>query len=159
MMNRYRFQPLSNLAFIFNSRRPCAKEFPAALKAAQAQQLEAGENPPAVPDLSGPPEALFARISALLDNVSTDLEYGSLIQLFVPRIQGSSVVLMTHRDFTRVNTVHDQKFWKYHEAGGVLQLSTCPVFSCTSITFESAFRKELDCGLSSLSDKTPQENG
>jgi hypothetical protein len=72
-------------------------------------------------------EVLLGRISALLDNISSELEYGSLVQLFVPRLQSQSVVLVTHRDFTRVNTVHDQKFWKYHETSCAFFFNISPM--------------------------------
>ena len=96
-------------------------EFPKALKAAQAQQVKAGENPGALPNIRDSPEVFAQRIAVLLDSISTELENGSLVQLFVPRVdhhhQSGVVSLVTHKDLTRVNTVHNQKFWKYHEAG------------------------------------------
>ena len=57
------------------------------------------------------------RLATLLDNISAELEHGSLVQLFVPRLDRHSevVTLVTHKDLTRVNSVHDQKFCKYHE--------------------------------------------
>ena len=89
------------------------------MQIARAQQVEAGnKNPGAVPDLNVPPEVLIRRIGKLLDTISTELEYGSLLQLFVPRINQKSgaISLVTHKDLSRVNTVHEKKFWKYHDA-------------------------------------------
>ena len=71
-----------------------------------------------MPDLNVPPEVLIRRVGKLLDTISTELEYGSLLQLFVPRINKKSgaISLVTHKDLSRVNTVHEKKFWKYHDA-------------------------------------------
>ena len=93
------------------------REFPKALKAAQEQQLKAGEKPGALPNLSVSPQSFMKLISNLLDNISSELEGGCLVQMFVPTInqQSGAVMLVTEKELTRVNTINDQKFWKYHE--------------------------------------------
>lgn len=69
------------------------------IEAAQAQQVKAGENPGALPNLRVSGEVLAQLISTLLDNLSTELENGSLVQLFVPRLdhQTNVVSLVTHK--------------------------------------------------------------
>ena len=77
------------------------KEISSTMQIARAQQVEAGnKNPGAVPDLNVPPEVLIRRVDKLLDTISTELEYGSLLQLFVPRINQKSgaISLVTHKD-------------------------------------------------------------
>ena len=95
------------------------KDISSTMTIARSQQVEAGNhNPGALPDLNVPPEVLIRRIGKLLDTISTELEYGSLLQLFIPRInqKTGAISLVTHKDLSRVNTVHEKKFWKYHDA-------------------------------------------
>ena len=108
------------------------KEISSTMQIARAQQVEAGnKNPGAVPDLNVPPEVLIRRIGKLLDTISTELEYGSLLQLFVPRINQKSgaISLVTHKDLSRVNTVHEKKFWKYHDASCQFFFNVSPMSS------------------------------
>ena len=108
------------------------KQISSTMQIARAQQVEAGNNNPgAVPDLNVPPEVLIRRVGKLLDTISTELEYGSLLQLFVPRINKKSgaISLVTHKDLSRVNTVHEKKFWKYHDASCQFFFNVSPMSS------------------------------
>ena len=101
----------------------------AALRKSREQQSEVGADPGAVPDLSDPPEVLIRRVAKMLDHLSTELQYGSLIQLYLPttRADTGDVSLVTHKDFSRVNTVHEEKFWRYHEQSCAFFFNASPL--------------------------------
>ena len=101
----------------------------AALQKSREQQSEVGADPGAVPDLSDPPEVLIRRVAKMLDHLSTELQYGSLIQLYLPttRADTGDVSLVTHKDFSRVNTVHEEKFWRYHEQSCAFFFNASPL--------------------------------
>jgi hypothetical protein len=87
-----------------------------------SDQLRAARRPhESVPEVGGADrtaEATQRRLASTLDDISERLDVGSLVQLFVPKLQsrtgGALVMLQTFKAFTRVKTVHREKFWKYH---------------------------------------------
>ena len=92
----------------------------AALATVRAQQIGAGNTSVGeVPDLSAADDApaMLIRLQNMLEAVSERVELGSLVQMFIPKLDATSgaVTLITHRALARVSTVHDEKFWKYHQ--------------------------------------------
>ena len=76
---------------------------------------------------------LFPRPQTLTDtqpapppSYAEALEYGSLVQLWVPKHQSNNTVLVTHRDLARVRTTNDIGFWKYHENSSAFFFNTHP---------------------------------
>jgi len=68
------------------------------------------------------------RLSALLDSVSNDQKAGSLVQMFILRLGGreNGVALQTSKSFVRVNSVHGEKFWKYHDVSCAFSFNVAP---------------------------------
>ena len=45
----------------------------------------------------------------------------------VTRADTGDVSLVTHQDFSRVNTVHEEKFWRYHEQSCAFFFNASPL--------------------------------
>ena len=69
-----------------------------------------------------------ARLQKMLESVSQCVKLGSLVQMFVPKVDNSSgaVTLVTHRALARVSSMHDKKFWQYHKVSESFFFSLSP---------------------------------
>jgi len=100
-----------------------------ALEMVRSQQIGAGNaHMGAVPDISMDAGVLLTRLQKMLESVSQCVKLGSLVQMFVPKVDNSSgvVTLVTHRALARVSSVHDKKFWQYHKVSESFFFSLSP---------------------------------
>tara|TARA_B100000405_G_scaffold236245_1_gene169967 strand:+ start:4777 stop:7809 length:3033 start_codon:yes stop_codon:yes gene_type:complete len=100
-----------------------------ALEMVRSQQIGAGNaHMGEVPDISMDAGVLLTRLQKMLESVSQCVKLGSLVQMFVPKVDNSSgaVTLVTHRALARVSSMHDKKFWQYHKVSESFFFSLSP---------------------------------
>ncbi len=100
-----------------------------ALEMVRSQQIGAGNaHMGEVPDILMDAGVLLTRLQKMLESVSQCVKLGSLVQMFVPKVDNSSgaVTLVTHRALARVSSMHDKKFWQYHKVSESFFFSLSP---------------------------------
>ena len=112
------------------------KAVPEALRALHRQRAKPGDAPLEDSDISAAPfdpEDIARRLGAVLDDVSGELLHGSLTQLFLPMLNSEGgVFLCASHELSRTNTVHGEKFRRYHEASRSFVFGVSPS-SSTSV--------------------------
>ena len=100
-----------------------------ALEMVRSQQIGAGnaQHGRGAGHLDGRPGPL-TRLQKMLESVSQCVKLGSLVQMFVPKVDNSSgvVTLVTHRALARVSSDRDKKFWQYHKVSESFFFSLSP---------------------------------
>ena len=122
-----------DVAFDLATATAQVRAVPESLRALHRQRAEPGDAPFEDSDISAAPfdpEDIARRLGAVLDDVSAELDHGSLTQLFLPRLSGDGgVFLCASRELTRTNTVHGEKFRRYHEASRSFVFGISPTSS------------------------------